>query len=247
MASISLTESSVTAVKNSLRDEFPDASSSHISEALAYSLGFNTHAALRVALACPEADAPYAFLKSSRMLERLQQFGYPDDPDFTFEWMMDRTPQIISTVPSAALEINYKAPRQKAWRNLMVCAVNAALDQKLFTLRAGDNRFEDHMRSGTLFEFQLPNGMPARGFVSDAGFDELAVHAAVNPRGTWVRTFDGGFHAGDVFGTTWLERRDGAWLQTCMTNFRCRRAMLPILAQLDVEPAGFGDRGAVLM
>lgn len=102
MPSIALTESSVAAVKNSLRDEFSDAQSSHISEALAYSLGFNTHAALRVALAAPVEDAPYALLKSDRMLHRLGQFGYADDPDFSFEWLIDSTPEIIATVPGSA-------------------------------------------------------------------------------------------------------------------------------------------------
>lgn len=247
MASIALTESSVAAVKNSLRDEFPDARSSHISEALAYSLGFNTHAALRVALAEPAEDAPYAFLRTNRMLERLRQFGYADDPDFSFEWMMDRIPEIVSTVPGSAWDIDYKSMRQKAWRNLMVCAVNAALEQKLFTLRPGDNRFVDDMWGGVLFDFRLPNGMVARGAVSDAGFDELAVYAAVNPKGIWVRSYNAGFDAGDAFGTTWVERRDGAYLQTCMTSFRCRRYLSPILAELEVDPTGFGDRGAVHM
>lgn len=129
----------------------------------------------------------------------------------------------------------------------MVCAVNAALEQKLVTLRAGDNRFVDNFRTGELFDFQLPNGMPVKGAISDAGFDELNVHAAVNPKGLSVRAYDAGFHAGDAFGTTWVERRDGAWMQTCTTNFRCRRVLLPMLAELQIEPAGFGDRGRVIM
>ena len=56
MASIALAEKSVVALKNCLREEFPDAKSSHITEALAYSLGFRTHASLRAALDKPEPD-----------------------------------------------------------------------------------------------------------------------------------------------------------------------------------------------
>lgn len=247
MAAIALTEASVVAVKNSLRDEFLDTKSAHISEALAYSLGFNTQAAMRAALVAPEADPPYVLLDTGRMLERMRQFGYPDDPEFDFELLIKSPPEVISTVPTSAYEIEYKTERQKAWRNLMICAVNAALTQKIFTLRPGDNRFPDNMRRGELFDFQLPNGLPARGSVSDAGFDELAVIAAVNPKGDAVRAYNAGFDAGDAFGSTWVERQRGAWMQTSDTNFNCRRALLPVLAALKVKPMGYGDRGRVIM
>lgn len=131
----------------------------------------------------------------------------------------------------------------------MVLAVNAALEQKLFSLKAGDNRFPDNMRRGHPFEFVLPNGLAARGAVSDAGFDELSVHAAVNPnpRHMDVLTFGAGLESGDAVGSTWVERRDGAWIQTSETSFHCRRALLPVLAGLRVEPAGYGDRGGIIM
>lgn len=111
----------------------------------------------------------------------------------------------------------------KAWRNLMVCAVNAALEQKLFSLRPGDNRFPDNMRQGELFDFVLPNGLPAKGSVSDAGFNEVAVHAAVNPKGNAVRAYNAGFDAGDAFGTTWVERERGAWMQSSDSTFTFHR------------------------
>jgi hypothetical protein len=156
-------------------------------------------------------------------------------------------PGVVSTVPDSAYDIEYKTTRQKAWRNLMVCAVNAALEQKLFTLRPGDNRFPDNMRRGEVFDFVLPNGLPARGSVSDAGFNELSVHAAVNPKGDMVRAFNGGFDAGDAFGTTWVERERGAWMQSSESSFNCRKGLLDHLAALQVEPMGYGDRGRVIM
>ena len=247
MAAIALTAASVVALKNSLRDEFPDAKSAHVGEALAFSLGFQTNAALRVALENVKSDPPFVILRTDRMRLRLQMFGYPDDPEFDFESLMKSPPEVISTWPISAYEIDYKTERQKAWRNLMICAVNAALVQKLFSLCAGDNRFPDNYRRGHMFDFALPNGLPARGSVSDAGFDELSIHAAVNPKGNTVRGFDAGFSAGDAYGTTWIERRDGAWMQTSDTTFHCRRALLTELAQMVVEPMGYGDRGRVIM
>jgi hypothetical protein len=251
MAAVSLCESSLAKLKNALRDEFPDAKSSHVQEALAFSLGHNTAAALKTLLATfngSESDCPFALLNTDRMRQRLVQLGYPDDPEFDFEVMqLAKIDGTVSTMPDSAYAIEYKSKRQIAWRNLMVCAVNAALDQKLFSLRPGDDRFVDNMRQGHTFDFVLPNGLPARGSISDAGFDEVAIHAAVNPKGDSVRSFNAGFSAGDAFGTTWVERRKGAWIQTSDHGFACRRDMLPVLAALQVKASGYGDRGAVLM
>lgn len=249
MAAIALTEASVVAVKNCLRDDFIDVKSAHISEALAYSLGYRTHAALLAALTLTASDPPFVLLRTDRMRARLVEFGYPDDSEFDFELLIKSPPEVISTVPMSAYEIDYKTQRKKAWRNLMVCAVNAALEQKLFSLKAGDNRFPDNMRRGHSFDFVLPNGLQARGAVSDAGFDELSVHAAVNPNPKIKEaiTYGAGLETGDAVGSTWVERRDGAWIQTSETSFHCRRALLPVIAKLEVEPAGYGDRGRVIM
>lgn len=248
MAATPLCEAPLAALKKSLRDEFPYVKSSHLSEALAHSLGFRTYAAMQAAMVGPEQDRPFALLQTQRFVERLKQLGYEDDPEFDFEMtILTPVPGVVSTVPDSAYQIEYKTTRQKAWRNLMVCAVNAALAQKLFTLRPGDNRFPDNMRRGEVFDFVLPNGLPARGSVSDAGFNELSVHAAVNPKGDMVRAFNGGFDAGDAFGTTWVERERGAWMQSSDSSFNCRKGLLNQLAALQVEPMGYGDRGRVIM
>lgn len=248
MAATPLCEAPLAALKKSLRDEFPHVKSSHLSEALAHSLGFRTYAAMQAAMVGPEQDRPFALLQTQRFVERLKQLGYEDDPEFDFEMtILTPVPGVVSTMPDSAYDIEYKTTRQKAWRNLMVCAVNAALAQKLFTLRPGDNRFPDNMRRGEVFDFVLPNGLPARGSVSDAGFNELSVHAAVNPKGDMVRAFNGGFDAGDAFGTTWVERERGAWMQSSDSSFNCRKGLLDHLAALQVEPMGYGDRGRVIM
>lgn len=248
MAATPLCEAPLAALKKSLRDEFPHVKSSHLSEALAHSLGFRTYAAMQAAMVGPEQDRPFALLQTQRFVERLKQLGYEDDPEFDFEMtILTPVPGVVSTMPDSAYDIEYKTTRQKAWRNLMVCAVNAALAQKLFTLRPGDNRFPDNMRRGEVFDFVLPNGLPARGSVSDAGFNELSVHATVNPKGDMVRAFNGGFDAGDAFGTTWVERERGAWMQSSDSSFNCRKGLLDHLAALQVEPMGYGDRGRVIM
>ena len=249
MAAIPLCEAPLAELKKCLLDEFDEVKSSHLSEALAAAMGFRTNAALKTALVGPEQDRPYALLNPERFLSRLVEFGYPlnpNDPEFDFEVWHEKA-GVVSTMPSSAYEIEYKTTRSKAWRNLMVFAVNEALDRKLFSLRVNDNRFGDAEGRGSLFDFMLPNGLPVRGYVSDAGFGELNVHAAVNPIGTWIRAANAGFSAGDAVARGWLERERGAWLQTSAQQFHCRRGLLQTLADLHVEPQGYGDRGAVIL
>lgn len=250
MAATPLCEVPLAGLKKWLLDQYDEVKSSHLSEALACSLGFRTYASMQAAMVGPEKDRPFVLLNTPRFVARLVQLGYEDDPEFDFEFAVRNQLEsvgIVSTRPYTAYEIDYRTTRQKAWRNLMVCAVNAAIDQKLFTLRPGDNRFPDNMRRGELFDFVLPNGLTARGSVADAGFDELSVHAAVNPKGDGVRAYGAGFDAGDAFGTTWVERRRGAWMQSCDNSFNCRKSLLGELAELQVEPLGYGDRGHVIM
>jgi hypothetical protein len=249
MAAIPLAKAPLAALKKLVLDDLIQVKSSHVTEALAAALGFRTHAALQAAMTGPEEERPFVLLDTDSFLDRIRSFGYElsaEDARFDFELFGGDAP-IVRTMPSSAFDIEYKTARDRAWRNLMVLGVNAALDQRLFSLRPGDDRFDDTLRRGHLFDFVLPNGLPARGSVATAGFDELALHVAVNPKGENVRFHSGGFSAGDAFGTTWLERRNGAWLQSTPDGFRCRKALLPVLAELDAQPRGYGDRGKLIM
>lgn len=246
MAAIPLYESAFAELKKRLSDLYEEIRSSHMSEALAFAAGFKTNAALRAAFVGPAGDRPFVLLDSARFFSRLVTFGYSDDPEFDFEfgpWL--KGTGVVSTIPQSGYSIEYKTKRQRAWRNLMVCGINAGLQQKLFTLRPGDDRFEDNMRSGYTFAFTLPNGLPALGSVADAGHDELDIHVAVNPKGDRVRDPEAGFKAGDVFGRTWLDRARVVCMQDSYESFRCRGALLDEFAELRVEPQGFGDRSAV--
>ncbi|WP_293653171.1 hypothetical protein, partial [Thiolapillus sp.] len=245
MAAIALTEPSLAALKKALRKDLPDVRSSHITEALAVALRRRTHACLRVELARLQCDPPIELLDDGLFDRRLQDFGYPPDPEFSFEMLEDAG--IIPTQDPRCWDIEYKSDREKAWRNLMVCTINQALERKLFSLRPNDNRWPNADKEGHLFDFTLPNGLPARGYVQDIGYAELSIHVAVNPKGDMVQAFNAGFEAGDVFARGWLERDRGAWLQSETTAFNCRKALLNKLASMAVNPHGYGDRGQVIM
>lgn len=253
MPSLELTSARVFALKSKVRLDYDEIKSSHISEAIACALGFNKHAALKATIAKQkDGDAPYIILNDNKFISKIKEFGYrmqEIEHDFTFNHYEEEG--LIQTEPVSSFEIMYTSKRDKAWRNLIVYTVNIALDKKIFTLREDDNRWEGWSKSkdgvkGCLFDFHLPSGLLVQAYVYDAGFGELAIHAAVNPKGDWVKHFNSGFDAGDVFATSWLERKDGAWLQTS-TNFKCRKVFLDEIATLDVTPNGYGDKGRIIM
>lgn len=258
MAAIGISETSLGLIKKALRNDFIDERSSHLTEALAAALGFQTHAALLADVARFAADPPVVLLDTERFIRRLESFGYPRDNEFDFEFLAGKSSPVISTVPATAFEYHYNTERKKAWRNLMVCAVNEGLRLKLFSVRPGDNRWPGSisgvpevrdMRSGDhghIFDFALPTGLPARGYVNDIGWSELCVHVAVNPKGSSVRAANAGFEAGDAFASSWLERERGAWLQSS-EQLTCRKSLVSTLALMDVTPLGYGDKGAILM
>ena len=257
MASIPLSESALASLKKSLRTEYPHVRSSHLTEALATALGHKSHAALLayLALAKQRDDTPdFELLDDDRFDKRLQEFGYPTDIEFSFELLLKPVPELISTMPLSAFDIEYRTVRERAWRNLMVCTINEGIHQRLFSLYPNDYRWagyepkkDGQVKDGCLFDFMLPIGLPARGYVGDAGFGELSIHVAVNPNGKSVRAYNAGFDAGDVFAAGWLERETGAWLQSSTSKFNCRKSLLKPIADIEVRPRGFGDRGRVIM
>ena len=247
MAAIALNEPSIAAVKTALAKSRPDVRSSHLTEALAAALRRRSHASLRADMARCREDPPIEVLDDERFERRLQELGYRTKPRCNFERL--KAPGLVPTVDPRGRGIKYNSDRARAWRNMMVCGINAALDQKLFSLRPNDNRWpgaKNRMR-GTLFDFTMPNGLPARGYVGDAGYAEVSIHVAANPKGDWVRAGNGGFAAGDAFARSWLERQRGAWLQSATSSFNCRKALVKTLASMTVEPQGYGDRGYVIL
>ncbi|TAJ82888.1 hypothetical protein [Reyranella sp.] len=139
------------------------------------------------------------------------------------------------------------ARKKAAWRNMMVGAINAGLDQGIFGLTEDDNRWTgDH----GIYRFDF-EGVAAIACVQDAGYGELAVHVAISPTNQaedFIRASDAGFEAGDAFASGWLERRRGTWLQTSGAPVgSVRTAMLDQILAAQVTPKGYSDSGRFMM
>lgn len=139
----------------------------------------------------------------------------------------------------------YASPmREAAWRNIMVAAINAGIDQGHFGLEPDDNRFKDE---GKIFWFEL-DGLPAIAYVQDFGGGNLAVHAAINPTRHAEKTIhlmNAGFLAGEGFSAGWMEREAGKYLQTRIPFSSFRTPIEKRLAELDIEPHGFAKVGPI--
>ena len=172
MAAIPLTLTSIRVVKAALLDDSPFVRSSHLYEALAAALRRRTYASLRPELCESCDDPPIELLDDVLYDRRLQELGYPPDPEFSFELLPNAG--LISTTGPRAWTITYTSERTKLWRNLMVAAINAGLILKLFSVRPDDNRWPSaNEGEAYLYDFRLPNGMPAKACVDDIGYGEL--------------------------------------------------------------------------
>jgi hypothetical protein len=136
----------------------------------------------------------------------------------------------------------------------MVAAINAGLQQQLFSLIPGDNRWPAPIERGSrgpyVFPFEFDGIAPALCCVTDIVYDEISIHVALRPTkdgAQRVMAWGAGFLAGDATADGWLERRNGAYLQTSPRQFKCRKSLLPILARANVEPLGFVDHGRVVL
>jgi len=262
MTAVILTDQNICVLKRGLRALFPDVKSSYITEAFASAVGRRTHAALLADLKNSTHKDPEIILIDNRaFVAKLRSFGIKvDDEDaFIFEWMDTPTdkPILFETVPISAHKIEYRSQRSKAWRNIMVTAINAAIEQKLISLMPGDNRWPRAKETGpngrgetVTYSFTFGDDIPALGYLSDAGWDELTVHAVLHPTEngeSWVGVANAGFHAGEAFSSGWLERRSGFWLQSNPETLRCRRSLLEYVANIDLKPSGYGDRGKMIM
>ena len=149
-----------------------------------------------------------------------------------------------------------KTLSRMAWQNVMVAAINAALDQGLFTLELGDhpvNRPDVEARQpGAIYRFRFAGGVDAVAYLNDAGYDELVFHVALWPTPEaerWVSAAFSGFLAGEVWAEGWLERKNGQWLQQGSGKrlFKCRRNRLATVAGSTVTPAGYRAQGPFCM
>lgn len=259
MTAIPLNEAGIRTAKRALQAFFSDTKSAPLTEALASACGFNSQAALLAKLKTTDpVDPDYVLLDEAAFSERLtaldrqpHSFGSFDDLKYA------DAKAVIYTDSSQFDLVDYsKSVRKRAWRNSMVAAINEGLDRRLFSVRPGDNRWpgfksDPRERSETYsYHFEIDD-IPAVASVHDAGYDELSIHVALWPAAEgqrWVKASNAGFHAGEVFASGWLERREGAWLQVSSgsptgNSFACRKDRLPTVAAISVRPKGFADRG----
>jgi hypothetical protein len=139
----------------------------------------------------------------------------------------------------------FKTDRAKAWRNLLVAAINEGLRQGRFSLEHPDeDQFEGDSRIMT-YEFRWHDGW-AICEVHEVGWDELSftVGFSIDPPKHWRCTpLEPWEFPCRAFG--WLERRKGVWLQDSSRNYQTK---IPVryqrlLADAYVEPLGFEDFG----
>ncbi len=248
MAAVVLCEESLAELKNSIRDDLSFVKSSHLSEALAAGMGYQTNAALQAALVGPQENRPFVLLNGQRFVSRLAELGYTAPRAFDFEQVLRRRalPGVVSTQDKEFHSIKYASQRQRAWRNLLVVGINAGLEQGVFSLRVGDQRHVVNGR-GRVNDFILPTGHRGRGYVSDAGCGELNISVAFNPVGDRIPNFQSRTAAAEAVASSWIERELGAWLQSSTKLFTSKLSAIPVLASIEIEAAGYGDRGHVIM
>ncbi|EIU1669058.1 hypothetical protein [Pseudomonas aeruginosa] len=221
--------------------------SSHLSEGVAASLGFKTYAALRTALLdCPtaEAERPSNFL----LVQRLRHLGYDVPEDLELVPEFDRSYSPFKHFPLRPKQ----GVRWWAWRNLMVAAINAGLEQRLFGLSPSDNWWSggapnSHNCVRTSYQFAL-NAVPVVASVDAISGDELSISVVLNPKRDDIQPeWYCGLRDGDAVAHGWMERRLGAWIQDGGESFSCKRAIQSRIAELAIEPSGYSDQGSFFM
>lgn len=149
----------------------------------------------------------------------------------------------------------YRTDKKKAWRNIMVSAVNAAIEQGHMDL-SPDFKLPD---KGVTFSFTTyaANGQSVDGlaFIRDAGFSEVKVHAALAPNELAASQISSSFEFSrnsikkfcKAHAEGWLERLDGAWLQTGACKAYVAADYKEKVARIEVEPIGYKDHGQFKM
>lgn len=244
-----VSEAAVRNLKQRAQRRVTGASSAHLSEAVAAALGFTTNAALRAALAgrpTVEVQKP----DNARMVQRLRQLGYaavPDDLHLLPELDHSYTP--LRSYPLR----RKRSKRWTAWRNLVVSAVNAGLEQRLFGLSPGEDWWPgaDPANNGGerhIFHFDFDGSKPVVASVAAISGDELSLHLILTPRGPDIEPDrSDGIEDGEAFARCWLERRLGAWIMDGGEDFECKRAALDRVANVMIEPTGYSDQGSFIL
>lgn len=194
-----------------------------------------------------------ALLDDAAFFDRLSRLGYDYrlDEDGWLGFWEANAKCLIDTDPLSEVNNKYDTPRKRAWRNMMVSAINVAISKSWFSVLPGTNRWPGYVNGNQqesyVYSFSFGEGIPATASVRDIGYEELSIHVALWPTGKDIRSWTAGFSAGEAFATGWLERGRGAWLQFTPELFHCRRRRIPLIEAVEVRAKGFGDRGRFFM
>ena len=240
-----VSKASIRNLKKGALTGVPEVASSHVSEALASAMGFRTYAALLAALdgkATAEACKP----SNAKFAQRLKDLGYPSVPQD-----LKVVPEFNhSYTPFRVVPLRKKrGVRWWAWRNLVVAAINAGLEAKVFGLSPGENWWQptESNDAGSYF-FSIDEAIPAIVSVTDQRADELSLEIVLNPRRKDVLAK--GYLSsqdGDAFAHCWVERRLGAWIQDACVGFSCKRGARDLLVGMSIEPQGYSDLGSFIL
>ena len=89
--------------------------------------------------------------------------------------------------------------REKAWRHVLLAAINAGLDQDIFGLES-----DGGPQKASKYNFVIA-GLPGIASASSIGYGEVAINAVVNPYDQWRERISVGnlfqFWAGDAVAT----------------------------------------------
>ncbi|MEG2265605.1 MAG: hypothetical protein RSC68_14885 [Acinetobacter sp.] len=241
-STIFISKSAFRNLKKIAKQNLGYVSSSHLSEGVAAALGFKTFAALRAKLVehdTTEVNKP----DNAQLLERLAHFGYPIPnnriilPTFNKSYTLFHNPPLLKM----------QGVRWTAWRNLMVAAINAGLEQKLFGLSAEDNWWTNKESPHGCYLFLFNNSIPATASVKACRGGELAFHILLAPRNNTINADEcRGIQDGMAFAHGWLERTLGAWIMEGGEDFSCKRVIQPQVAQTVIQPHGYSDQGSFI-
>ena len=239
-----VSEAAVRNLKYAAERRVSGVQSSHLSESIAAALGFKTNAALRAALKNrPTVEVPKP--SNAKLAQRLRDFGYPAGDDLRLIPEFEHSYSPWRNYPLR----KQSSARWWAWRNLMVAAVNAGIDQRLFGLSPEDNWWpgagpESHQCPEFVYRFSFDGGLTAVASVNAISGDELSIAVVVNPRdASDAPSSFSGLEDGHATAHGWVERRLGAWLQDGGEAFHSKRALQPRLSAIRIEPLGYSDQG----
>lgn len=243
-----VSEASLRTLKQTAVHGAKGVSSSHLSEAVAAALGFRTHAALRSALAdhrTIEVQKP----SNAQLVQRLRQLGYGAPDDLRLLPELEHSYSPFKKYPLR----RQRSARWWVWRNLMVAALNAGLEQRLFGLSEGENWWaggakDSHKCVEGTYRFTFDGDLPAVASVDAIPGGELFICVVLKPRNVDVQpTWYSDLSSGDGVASGWLERRLGAWLQDGGEHVHCKLALKQRISETIVAPMGYSDQGSFFM